>query len=50
VASANLDPAAVASATLGPGLSEATLHAIRLADSPAQGLALFLVSPEFQRR
>lgn len=48
--SAGLDPAAVADDALGPQLSEATLRAVRGAESPAQGLALFLVSPEFQRR
>jgi uncharacterized protein (DUF1800 family) len=37
--------------TLMPGmLSDATAQAIARADSPAQGLALMLVSPEFLRR
>jgi uncharacterized protein (DUF1800 family) len=47
---ASHDPAGRAREALGPQLSEATLQAIQAADSPAQGLALFLVSPEFQRR
>ena len=50
LASAGLDPAAVADAALGPQLTSETLRAIRAADSPAQGLSLFLVSPDFQRR
>ena len=49
-ASAGSDPAGIAHEALGPGISAATLDAIRLADSPAQGLAIFLSSPEFQRR
>lgn len=49
-AAANSDPAGIAEAALGPRVSEATLRAVKGADSPAQGLALFLVSPDFQRR
>jgi uncharacterized protein (DUF1800 family) len=49
-AAANLDPAAVAHEALGPLLSAETLQAVRGAESPAQGLALFLASPDFQRR
>jgi uncharacterized protein (DUF1800 family) len=49
-AAADVDPAGVALAALGPSLSRETLQAIRLAESPAQGLALFLACPEFQRR
>lgn len=49
-AAANLDPAVIAEAALGPQLSTRTRQAIRQAESPSQGLALFLVSPEFQRR
>ncbi len=49
-ASADLDPAAVAMGALGPDVSPQTLQAIRLAESPAQGLAIFLASAEFQRR
>ena len=49
-AAANIDPAAIADNALGPNLGAETLQAIRQAENPAQGLALFLVSPEFQRR
>lgn len=49
-ATASADPAAIANAALGPQLTADTLKAIRAAESPAQGLAIFLVSPEFQRR
>jgi uncharacterized protein (DUF1800 family) len=49
-AAADIDPAKIAEAAIGPGLSAATLRAVRGAETPAQGLALFLVSPEFQRR
>ena len=49
-AAANIDPATIAQAALGPQMSAATLQSIRAAESPAQGLALFLVSPDFQRR
>ncbi len=49
-ASANMDPASVADAALGPLLSPSTLLAIRGAESPAQGLALFFASPDFLRR
>ena len=49
-AAANIDPAAVADGALGPQLSPATLRALRGAESPAQGLAMFLVSADFQRR
>jgi uncharacterized protein (DUF1800 family) len=49
-ATANIDPMTIADATLGPQMSDATRVAIHAADSPAQGLALFLVSPDFQRR
>ena len=48
--SAGVDPADVALAALGPGVSPQTLQAIKLAESPAQGLAIFLASAEFQRR
>ena len=50
VAAATVDPAAIATESLGAGVSPATLQSIRLAESPAQGLAIFLASPEFQRR
>ena len=49
-AATNADPAAIAIDALGSGLSPATLQSIRLAESPAQGLAILLASPEFQRR
>ena len=50
VADAKIDPALIAQEALGPALTPATQHAIKLAESPAQGLALFLTAPEFQRR
>jgi len=50
LASANVDPMTIAEAVTGPALSPATRTAIHQAESPAQGLALFLVSPDFQRR
>lgn len=49
-APARPDPAALAVDVLGPLVSEKTLAEIRRAESPEQGLALFLVSPEFMRR
>jgi uncharacterized protein (DUF1800 family) len=49
-AAADVAPADVAVDALGPGVSAATLQSIRQAESPAQGLAIFLASPEFQRR
>ena len=49
-ANASIDPAAIGIAVLGPLLRAETLAAVRAAESPAQGLALLLVSPEFQRR
>ena len=49
-AAADVDPAAIAVAALGPGVSPATFETIRLAESPAQGLSIFLAAPEFQRR
>lgn len=45
-----IDPANLAMDVLGPLASEPTLTAILRAESPAQGLALLLSSPEFQRR
>ena len=50
VADAKIAPALIAQEALGPTLTPATLHAITLAESPAQGLALFLTAPEFRRR
>jgi uncharacterized protein (DUF1800 family) len=49
-ARADIDPRAIADATLGPLVSTATREAIARAESPAQGLTLLLASPEFQRR
>jgi uncharacterized protein (DUF1800 family) len=50
MAAANMDPITIAQSALGPELSPATAQAIHAAESPAQGLALFLVSADFQRR
>jgi len=46
----DVDPRTVAEDVLGPRLSELTAQTIARAESPAQGLALMLMSPEFQRR
>jgi uncharacterized protein (DUF1800 family) len=45
-----MDPAQLALACLGSCARDETLTAIRRAASPAQGLTLLLMSPEFQRR
>lgn len=50
VARADLDPVARAEAVLGPALTPATRTALQRAESPAQAVVLFLMSPEFQRR
>jgi uncharacterized protein (DUF1800 family) len=50
LARADIDPVRVAERTLGPGLAAETRQAIARAESPAQGLALFLASPDFQYR
>jgi uncharacterized protein (DUF1800 family) len=50
MANASLNPLAVGDEILGPNLTPATRDAVARAESPAQGLALLLVSPEFQRR
>jgi uncharacterized protein (DUF1800 family) len=50
MASAGLSPLSVGEQMLGPSMTSATRDAIARAESPAQGLALLLVSPEFQRR
>jgi uncharacterized protein (DUF1800 family) len=50
LAAANLDPMEIAARVLGPQLSANTQSAIAGAESPAQGIAIFLASPEFQRR
>lgn len=44
------DPLSVAELSLGGYASDETMTALRRAASPAQGLALLLMSPEFQRR
>ncbi len=44
------DAADLARQVLGPALSDETLTAIRRAESGRQGLAILLMSPEFQRR
>ena len=43
-------PAELGDAILGPVLSDHTRTAVTRAESPSQGLALLLASPEFQRR
>ena len=50
MATSGTDPVVLAQEALGPNLGPATLEAIKRAESPAQGLALMLASPEFQRR
>jgi uncharacterized protein (DUF1800 family) len=47
---ANADPRAIAVKALGNQLTPATAQAIARAESPMQGAALLLVSPEFLRR
>ena len=49
-AAGDTDPREVAEAVLGPLLSPETKQTIERAESPVQGLALMLMSPEFQRR
>ena len=44
------DPRALAARLFPDGLSPATATAIARAESPAQGLALLFVAPEFLRR
>jgi uncharacterized protein (DUF1800 family) len=48
--SAGRDIRALAEQTFGASLSQATRQAIARADSPRQGLALLIMSPEMQRR
>ncbi|MBI1252606.1 MAG: DUF1800 family protein [Alphaproteobacteria bacterium] len=50
IARADVDPLAIADATLGPALSAQTSLAVQRAESPAQGLAILFSAPEFQRR
>jgi uncharacterized protein (DUF1800 family) len=45
-----MDPVDVAASSLGAYARPETLTALRRATSPSQGLALLLMSPEFQRR
>ncbi|AWN45177.1 hypothetical protein DK419_01570 [Methylobacterium terrae] len=47
---AGTDPTALADAVLGPLASDETRTALRRAESRAQGIALVLMAPEFQRR
>jgi uncharacterized protein (DUF1800 family) len=49
-AGSSVDPRQIAEKVLPGSLSEATRTAIARAESPAEGLALLLVSPEFLRR
>ncbi len=49
-AGSSLDPRAVAEKVLPGALGEPTRTAIARAESPAEGLAMLLVSPEFLRR
>ena len=49
-AAANIDARALAEKLFPDSLSETTRTAIARAESPAEGLALLLVSPEFVRR
>jgi uncharacterized protein (DUF1800 family) len=47
---AGMDPADLATASLGGFVRPETITALRRASSPTQALALLLMSPEFQRR
>jgi uncharacterized protein (DUF1800 family) len=49
-AGAKIDPRALAEDVLGPSLHPETAKSISRAESRAQGLAILLMSPEFQRR
>ncbi len=48
--SAQKDPVATAEAALGARMGERTRQTVARAESRAEGLTLFLMSPEFQRR
>lgn len=50
LAADSADPRALAEDLLGPRLSPLTAQTIARAESPVQGHALLLMSPEFQRR
>ena len=45
-----VDPLRLADASYGPALGASTRRAIDRAESRQQGMALWLASPEFQRR
>ena len=47
---ASLEPVKVAQASLGPRLTAPVQSAILAAESRPEGLAILLMSPEFQRR
>jgi uncharacterized protein (DUF1800 family) len=49
-AGSSVDPRALAEKVLPNSLSDSTRTAIARAESPADGIALLLVSPEFVRR
>ena len=49
-ADSSADAREVADAILGDAQSSATREAIARAEGPVQGLAILLMSPEFQRR
>lgn len=50
IARADVDPATIGAAVLGPLLSAATREAIGRAESPVQAFALLFGAPEFHRR
>ncbi len=50
VARADLDPASIGDACLGPLFSAASREAVRRAESPMQGTVILFSCPEFQRR
>lgn len=50
MASAARNPVALGEELLGPAMSDHTRQAIAQADTPAQGIALLLTSPDFLRR
>ncbi len=50
IARADIDPALLGEAALGPLLSPETREAVQRAESPVQGFALLFGAPEFQRR
>ena len=50
VVGSRANPLSLGEAVLGPAMSDHTKTAISRAESAEQGLALFLASPEFQRR